>query len=85
MCSYSSATSGGMSSPTMRCDGIVSRVALPDLYTASTLLNVSSPSGANRVPPPGRRGTAASVGVRIRPPGKRPPVSVISAAFAPPA
>ena len=43
MCVYSSATSGVMSGPTMRCDGMSSRVALPDLKTASSLLKVSFP------------------------------------------
>ena len=68
----------------MRCDGIVSRVAFPDLKTASTLLKVSAPSGVNRAAGEGVRGVRASSAIAIRPPGKRPPVSVISPAFTPP-
>ena len=81
----SRATSAVTSCPTTRCDGIVSRVAFPDLNTASTLLKVSLPSGTN--------GSAASArrAARRRPRASRsarresaPPVSVIRPALRPP-
>ena len=63
---------------------MVSRVALPDLNTASSLLNVSAPSGAKGGGADVVRGVLASSGIVIRPPGKRPPVTVMKPAFTPP-
>ena len=60
-----------MSLPTIRWDGMVSRVAFPDLKTASTLLKVRVLSGTNGVARHASRGASASCGIAIRPPGKR--------------
>ena len=62
----------------------MSRVALPDLNTASTLLNVSFPSGVNGFGRSARFGTSASGSTLIRLPNNRPPLSIIKLALAPP-
>ena len=63
---------------------MASRVALPDLKTASSLLKVSLPSGVKGAGADVVRGASASSGIGIRPPGKRPPVTVMRPAFTPP-
>ena len=63
---------------------MVSRVALPDLNTASSLLNVSLPSGVNGWAGRPSARCAASSSIAILPPGNRPPVRVISPALTPP-
>src|SRR3989338_9054145 len=77
ICAYRSATSRGTSKPGTRWDGMVSRVAFPERNTASSLLNVSLPSGANGAGTARVRAALASACIAIRPPGNRPPVSVI--------
>ena len=62
----------------------MSRVAFPDLNTASTLLNVSSPSGCNTFGERACFQTSASASIGIRLPNNRPPVSVIITDLNPP-
>jgi len=78
------AASSGTSAPTIRCEGMSSRVWFPDLKTASTLENVRRPSGATSISGPRLRGSAAFSLTAMRPPGKAPPVRVISPARTPP-
>src|SRR4051812_20784840 len=84
MCTYISATSAGMSVPTIKCDGMSSRVAFPDLNTASTFDSTSGPDGIAGAGSEVSRASAASASTEIFPPGNAPPVSDISDAFAPP-
>ena len=62
-----------------------SRVVFPDRNTASTLLKVRAPSGANGSASVTSRGSAASSSTSIRPAGSSPPVATASADLAAPA